>query len=572
MLTALFTCVALLGSLVTNGGFESKFAKDAPPPGWAFEIGATNGANEPVSRVEFDTQEAHSGKASLHLYGDDTTRAWRLVKQELPVRPGGTYEFRAFMKTAKVHGEKIAGTDIPQFTNCHAALSFYDDSGTDVGHEVVRPLVPTSSWKELEIKLVAPESTRRAEILFFLSMSGDVWIDDVDVTITGGKELPPPEVLLDEGFERNVSLPDGWTESVGATNGGGTTRSKIEIDAQNGAPNSPHSLHFSGDAQTIRWFDASRTFDVAPGDALRLSAFVKGEKIRKEGVQFPNFHLRLVFQDADKQTVGPAFYAQGGDGTFDWKQVETHGVAPAGAVKVMVGVFLSMSGDAWVDRIEVTKRGGSSAPYADWLTLESKHVVVRYPKNHPRASGMKEYAQALDAGFETVTKKIAVEYTGKITAFVYANKEQGQSMTGRPLAFANPEGKAVHQTMANTISHEMTHVIALSIGSAQTALCGEGLGVWCDGASDVEHHARAAELAKQGTLPAMATLLGDFRGNEALSYPAAGSFVGYVIATFGLDAFKRLYLDPDPAAHSKAVLGKPLDDVDRDWRAFLAKK
>lgn len=558
--------------LVVNGDFEGKIEKDGVPSGWTLEVGAQNGAAEPLSKVEVDLKEKHKGRGSLHFSGNDRTRVWRSARQKLPVRPGGTYKLKLFAKTEKVHGEMVAGTSIAQFTNCHVALALTDDGGKDVALEFARPPIPTSKWQPLSIQLVAPESAREAQLVVFLSMSGDFWVDDIELTIEGGKELPPEETVLDEGFDKIDKLPAEWKEEVGANNGAGTKRSTIAIDAKEGAPGSPHSLHFTGDAQTIQWYDVSRTFDVKPGDALRLSALVKGKDIRKEGIQFANFHLWLAFRDANGKELGSPLIAAGGMGTFDWKKTEAHGVAPEGATQVQLGVFLSMSGDAWIDQVALVKRSGSTPAYGGWLTLESKHVIVRYPKELATAAQIQAYAQRLDAAFESVRKTLDVVYDEKITVYLYRDGEQGKQLTGRELDFAAPEDRALHQTMRSTISHEMTHVIALKMGYAQTRLLGEGLGVWLDGASAKDHHERAAKLERDDKLPALDALLDDFRSQEGVSYPAAGSFCGYVIETFGMPAFKRLYVMTDPRSGAKEALGKTLEDVDHDWRVFLSEK
>src|SRR6185295_11131323 len=116
-----------------------------------------------------------------------------------------------------------------------------------------------------------------------------------------------------------------------------------------------------------------------------------------------------------------------------------------GTTKVLAGIFLSMSGDAWFDDLVIEKRSGGTPAYADWLTLETAHLVLRYPKDHPRASGMKAFGEKLDRAFEDVVKSLGVDYTDRITAYLYRDDFQGKNLTGRDLDFANPEGRAIHQ-------------------------------------------------------------------------------------------------------------------------------
>ena len=66
----------------------------------------------------------------------------------------------------------------------------------------------------------------------------------------------------------------------------------------------------------------------------------------------------------------------------------------------------------------------------------------------------------------------------------------------------------------------------------------------------------------------MKDLVADF-GNQKNSYPAAGSFCGYIAETFGMDKFKLLYPQGDLARSTESVLGKSLEEIDKDWREFL---
>lgn len=563
--------------LVRNGSFEAPPGENGALSGWTIEVGAHHGANLPVSRVETDAREPKSGAKSLHLSGDASVRSWRMARQSIEVRPGGTYTLRAFARTADVRQEVVKGTaetgkPVTQYANAFVGLFFYDDAGRVLARRVAQPRMPTAPWEAVAAELAAPESTARVDVCAFLSMSGDLWIDDVAVTITGGKAPPAPEVLLSEDFEKARSLPQGWVEELGASNGSGGARSSVAIDATRGCEGSPRSLHLSGDERTKQWWLVGRTLEVRPGDALTFEALVTAKDVRKEGAQFPNFHLNLSFVDAQGRTLGPLVAQSCGTGTFDWKPVTVEALAPAGAVRVRAGAFLSMSGDAWIDRVRVTRRAGQAPAYDGWVALESRHVVVRHPADHPGAAQMREYAARLDAAYESSRRRLGVAFDDKVTVYLYADKEQGLRFTGRPLAFASPGERAVHQTMENTIGHELTHVVALGIGYAQVPLFGEGVAVWLDGDTDDLHHERAAELLAAGKLPTLGTLLSNFRDDESVTYPAAGSFCGFVITTCGIEAFRRVYVAPDPVASAPSTLGKSLETLDAEWRAFLASR
>jgi RNA polymerase sigma-70 factor (ECF subfamily) len=555
-------------SPVVNGDFEFAAGEDGSIPGWTIAVGATNGALEPVATVKLDTKEKHKGRASLYFNGDNTTRAWKSARQDFPVRPGGTYHLKVWAKAEKVHAETVRGTSIHQFENCWVGLFMLDATGELVAKNVVPPGLPTSSWQKLDIDLVAPDTVRSAYVSVSLTMTGSLWVDDLELSIDGGKDLPPRQTLAKENFEKSTKVPAGWEEEVGAHNGTGSSRNTIAVDKSTGAGGSHASLHFSGNQGTIQWYMLGRSFDASAGDAFTFRAMVKAKDVRKEGIQFPNLHINLSFRDADDKPVGTTRFGQPGDGTFDWKEISVHNVAPEGAVKARAGIFLSMSGDAWFDDLEITKQPGSAPAYADWRSHETKHLLLRYSKDNPRSPEIKAYGEKLDQAFEHIVQELGVEYPDRITVYIYRDAQQGKNLTGRELDFSSPEDKVVHQRANSTLGHEMTHCVALKLGYAQSGILGEGIAVYLNGDTPEDHHKRAAQLLAEGELPAMKDLLADFR-NQKNAYPAAGSFCGYLIETFGMEKFKRLYPLSNPAEQAASLLGKTFEGVDRDWREFL---
>jgi hypothetical protein len=128
----------------------------------------------------------------------------------------------------------------------------------------------------------------------------------------------------------------------------------------------------------------------------------------------------------------------------------------------------------------------------------------------------------------------------------------------------------VHQQWNSYIGHEMVHVIAHNtLQYGQTGILGEGIAVWLNGQSR-SHHAAARDLLDQGQLPSVKDLLERFREVEN-SYPAAGSFCGFLLETFGLETFKQLYPLTDPSAKLQALQGKRFEELEDAWHELLKR-
>ena len=418
--------------------------------------------------------------------------------------------------------------------------------------------------------LTADPAARTGYVYLFLSMIGELWIDDLVLTIRGGERIPDPKLVWQEDFARGKSLSSDWKKKVGATNGTGGKDSTVEIDAAAGAPESPGSLRLAGDADTMRWTHLVRELPAEPGDLFSWSGKVRAEAVRQEGVQFPNLHLNLAYVDGKGQVLGSAYFASSEPGTHEWAEVVADGVAPEGTKKVQFGLFLSMSGTAWFDDLVLTVEKGLPLPYGDWITLEGKHVVLRHAPDHPHASEMKAHLAALEQSKQTTCRALEVEFPEKITVFLYKDKAEGQRLTGKSLDFADPEHRRVHQRWESYIGHEMVHVIAHNVlQHAQTGVLGEGLAVWLNGQFR-DHHEDARKLLDEGQLPSVKDLLERFHEVEN-SYPAAGSFCGFLLETYGLEVFKQLYPLTDPSTRLQELEGKRFEDLEPEWHERIRR-
>lgn len=565
--TLWFATLIVCGDAATplvNNGFEEKTAKDGAPPGWTLELGAQNGATKPESKVEIDSKEKHGGKASLHLSGDTSTRGWRILKQPIEVRPGGKYTLEAWAKTDGIAPNGF-GLD-----NCYVGVFFFDAEGEAAGIQRASPTRPTSAWTKLTVSVTPTARARKGYVYVFLSMLGDLWVDDLALSIEGGERIPAPVVVFTEDFAKQKTLSSEWKKKVGATNGTGGEDSVLRIDNARGSEGSPNSLHLAGGANTMRWTHLTREFPAEPGDLFRWSAVAKAENVRREGPQFANLHVNLVFLDGKANAIGAARFGSLEAGTHDWTPLAVEGTAPEGTKKVAVGVFLSMSGDAWFDRFELTREKGLPVPYGDWITLTGKGVTLRYSPQDPHANEMKAKLAELEQSKRTTCRALEVEFPDMITVFLYASAAQGKELTGGDLDFADPKNRRVHQSWDSFIGHEMVHVIAHNaLQYGKTGILGEGIAVWLNGQRG-NHHTVARELLDKKGLASITDLLQRFREVKD-SYPASGSFTGFLIETYGLDVFKEIYPLDDPSARLKELKGKSFDELEADWHAHLAK-
>jgi hypothetical protein len=196
-----------------------------------------------------------------------------------------------------------------------------------------------------------------------------------------------------------------------------------------------------------------------------------------------------------------------------------------------------------------------------------------------------------EAYHEWAVAALQVTVTRRITYNKYLSRVHMGDMTGSydTNAYASAEGGAFEiHTIWPTDHHEVVHLYSSTFGRT-VALFSEGLAVafqvnapagetvpkW----SGTPLHDLARQFRQQGRLAPL-TAIADTAGFRAIdpnvAYPESGSFVRFLIDTYGLDAIKRLYGASQPSDSGQriadvflSVYGRSLTEVEQRWWAML---
>ena len=184
-------------NMVTNGSFSRW--EDESPVGWSIEIGATDGANSPKSRI------TESKEGGVRLSGDSSTRAWKFLSQSIDANAGDVihFSFRAKSEELKQQGA--------QKDNC-----FVGFVPTDANGQRLAPLfqsIENSESKSFSHYINCPKKMAKAEVWIFLSKTGKLTVSDLRIE----KQLPKDSFdVLVESMRRNYSFFDlkkvDWTK------------------------------------------------------------------------------------------------------------------------------------------------------------------------------------------------------------------------------------------------------------------------------------------------------------------------------------------------------------------------
>lgn len=251
-------------------------------------------------------------------------------------------------------------------------------------------------------------------------------------------------------------------------------------------------------------------------------------------------------------------------------RMRAHGLTAAALFAVACGGSPTAPSDAWPPHTQ---------------TLATAHFEYHYSQGDSVDAAWQE------AFHEWATRELRVTVTRRITYYKYMTPAHMLALHNGPgnvNAWADADRFVVH-TVWPTDNHETIHLYSSAFGRA-TSLFNEGLAVafqvdpvrgdmtprW----NNRHVHDIALSLRLQARLPALGTILtlDSFRGVDSqVSYPAAGSFVRYLLdAQGGIGPITEMFArstHEDGAAVTRrnfeAAYGRPIEDVESAWHGFL---
>jgi len=210
-------------------------------------------------------------------------------------------------------------------------------------------------------------------------------------------------------------------------------------------------------------------------------------------------------------------------------------------------------------------------------TRETPKIIFHYAPDLPGASVKK--AVQLNLGFHRgLEKTMRMRYDGRIHVFLYATAEQMRTITGSSAAAFSNGTRSIHQPHDYDDAHEMVHIFALQIPKETLSLPPDGFFVEGlatalqkeDAGIAIDDY--AAVYAQAGRLPRLYELRREWMRMSmpgVHTYHVAGSLIGFLIETFGIEKVKVLYGN---CLECEGVLGVSFVRLERDWWDWLAKR
>lgn len=238
-----------------------------------------------------------------------------------------------------------------------------------------------------------------------------------------------------------------------------------------------------------------------------------------------------------------------------------------------------------IDREEIADELGG--------TYETPHFIIHYAKTPEIEKDIALVAADHELRYAQVVAQLGVAPAGKLTSFYFANRDQKARWIGaKDVEMAKPWRREIyidHRAFPHgSLRHEIAHAVASAFGDpifgvASRRIAGvpvmvspgliEGLAVaidWPSGYERLTPHEAVKAMQAMGYTPTIRQLLSlQFLAvSSARSYSTAGSFIKFLLDTYGAPSLRKLY---SSGGDFEGAYGKSIAQLETEWRAMINK-
>jgi hypothetical protein len=228
---------------------------------------------------------------------------------------------------------------------------------------------------------------------------------------------------------------------------------------------------------------------------------------------------------------------------------------------------------------------GPSEVDTNWRVIDSTHFAFYVRPGSYAEQNIATLIEVLEDQYAFVLGSLDIRYAGRISLFLFesaadAGERFDRSGTGYPdteaaRAIVSPP----LETTFGLLAHESNHVIlANGLGPPATSFMNEGM---ASAVVSTRYHPGGKTFLYPWTarndavIPPLTDLVDDGKWDDVdsqIAYNASASFLAYTLDLGGPDRLKQLQPVPSSefAARFQQIYGKPLDEAEREWRAFCA--
>jgi len=234
----------------------------------------------------------------------------------------------------------------------------------------------------------------------------------------------------------------------------------------------------------------------------------------------------------------------------------------------------------------------------NWAIKKSPHYIFHYFKNSLAEKEIDRIIKIQERAYKKILESLRLKNRRKIKYYLYPSRKIKEKLMGddgngnaiwikikKEKEIWNPEKFEIHSLYNNKIKcigeHEDTHLLSISLGVA-VFLFSEGLAEFMSEKwhqKDIDFWTR--KYLKENKLYSLKFLINNknwSKIDEMIVYPQAGSFMKYLIKTYGLEKFKQVYRNLSRKKTNRQnikiiedIYSKSIKRLEENWKTYLKK-
>ncbi len=208
---------------------------------------------------------------------------------------------------------------------------------------------------------------------------------------------------------------------------------------------------------------------------------------------------------------------------------------------------------------------------------ETEHFEIFYARELENDIDL--FADDCEFRYAQLSDYLQTKSSKKVRAYLYASPEQKKKLIGAGNTYVeDPFGHGFHLHSAGfphpVLKHELAHVLTADWSPWKVSLnvgVHEGIAVaadWDEGRLTVHQWAKAMRQLKVAPPLSNVMGIGFWRHASSRSYLLAGSFIRFLVDTYGLDKLKQAF----PLGNLSKSYAKDLNVLETEWIKFLSNE
>ena len=329
---------------VPTTGIKEDTTLISQPSNLGFEAGLNGWSPESTSQdysIGIDSAIAHSGQASGHI-------------QSTATEPLGAGSLSQYIKADDYRGKQLRVTGYIKFDGAATAARFvvytFGPHNTTLQFDS-QSIDSTAAWQKYSAALYVPRNGDRIAYGVILEGAGQVWIDDMQVEVTGLGVLPAPS---DRTVEQQPINLDFETGSTGWSAADSNTQEYVSgID-----PTAAYLGRASGSIESLvpkpvgmGLLRQSIKADDYRDKRVRVSGYLKTDRLNGTA-----YFLMTIYSQQDQMIY---INSHSINISTDWQWIWFVLNVPANSDRLEYGLALRGEGQAWIDDVSIELVGDS---------------------------------------------------------------------------------------------------------------------------------------------------------------------------------------------------------------------